>query len=110
MAKMSPSAETRFLEGIAYIAERNPSAAEAIVRKMRSLRERLADFPRLGARGPIPGTRRMFINPLVLTVRETKDGAVIVAVRHAKQKDAYAPSEALEDHQQDEEDTSVLKP
>ena len=52
----------------------------------------------------------MFINPLVLTVRETKDGAVIVAVRHAKQKDAYAPSEALEDHQQDEEDTSVLKP
>lgn len=57
MVGMSP-AEAKFLEGIAYIAERNPSAAEKIVGNMRKLRERLVDFPDSGVRGkrtrPLP--------------------------------------------------------
>jgi len=96
-AGMSPAAAARLLEAIAYIAERNPSAAEKIVMKMRALRERLADFPEMGVRGQIPGTRRVVLNPFVLTIRKGKNGVEIVALRHAKQKDAYAPSELLDD-------------
>ena len=81
VAGMSPEAEAKFLEGIAYIAERNPSAAEKIVAKMRSLRERLIDFPNIGVRGEIPGTRRIVLNPFVLTVRQGKRGVQIAAVR-----------------------------
>jgi plasmid stabilization system protein ParE len=95
MAGMSPGAEAKFLKGIAYIAERNPAAAEKIVVKMRNLRERLADFPEIGVRGEIPGTRRIMLNPFVLTIRQGKGGIEIAAVRHGKQKDAYAPSELL---------------
>ena len=69
MAGMSPEAEAQFLKGIAYIAERNPSAAEKIVAKLRGLRETLADFPKSGVRREIPGTRRMVLKPFVLTVR-----------------------------------------
>lgn len=103
MAGMSPEAEAQFLKGIAYIAERNPSAAEKIVGKMRSLRERLFDFPDIGVRGEIPGTRRMVLRPFVLTVRQGKSGLEIAAVRHAKQKDAYAPSELLDEDQEEAE-------
>lgn len=103
MAGMSPEAEEKFLKGIAYIAERNPSAAEKIVGKMRSLRERLVDFPDSGVRGEIPGTRRMVLNPFVLTVRQGKSGVEIAAVRHAKQKDAYAPTERLGEYPEEAE-------
>jgi plasmid stabilization system protein ParE len=101
MAGMSLEAEAEFLQGIAYIAQRNPSAAEKIVGKMRNLRERLVDFPNIGVRGEIPGTRRMVLNPFVLTVRQGKSGVEIAAVRHAKQKDADAPSELLDEDQEE---------
>ena len=103
MAGMSPEAEAQFLEGIAYIAERNPSAAEKIVAKMRGLRERLADFPESGVRGEIPRTRRMVLKPFVLTVRLGKNGVEIAAVRHGSRKDAHAPSELIEDNQDEVE-------
>lgn len=94
---IAPAAEARFLAGIAYIAERNPSAAAKIVGRMRELRERLAEFPNIGVRGEIPGTRRVLLNPFVLTVRQGRDGVEIAAVRHAKQKDARAPSDLLDE-------------
>ena len=109
VAGMSPEAEAKFLEGIAYIAERNPSAAEKIVAKMRSLRERLIDFPNIGVRGEIPGTRRMVLNPFVLTVRQGKRGVQIAAVRHAKQKDAYAPAELRDEDQEEAKVPSAPK-
>ncbi|MET3595120.1 plasmid stabilization system protein ParE [Mesorhizobium shonense] len=102
IAGMARQAEKRFLEGIAYIAERNPSAAEKIVRNMRELRERLVDFPNIGVRGEIPGTRRVVLRPFVLTVRKGMNGVEIAAVRHAKQRDAYAPSELLDEESVEE--------
>ncbi|MDX8529909.1 type II toxin-antitoxin system RelE/ParE family toxin [Mesorhizobium sp. VK25A] len=110
IAGMTRQAEKRFLKGIAYIAERNPPAAEKIVRKMRELRERLADFPNIGVRGDIPGTRRVVLRPFVLTVRKGRNGVEIAAVRHAKQGDAYAPSEALDEERVEEELPSEPKP
>ena len=110
MAGLSQQAEAQFLEGIiAYIAERNPSAAEKIVAKMRDLRERLADFPESGVRGEIPGTRRMVLKPFVLPIRLGKDGVEIAAVRHGSRKDAHARSELFEDDQDEVEIPSDAK-
>jgi plasmid stabilization system protein ParE len=96
-ARMSPGAERWFLEEIACIAGRSPSAAAKLVDKMRKLRERLADFPDMGVRGDIPGTRRMVLKPFALTVRSRGGEVEIAAIRHAKQGDAYVPSELLEE-------------
>ena len=97
IARMAPAARDRFLEAIAYVAERNPIAADNIVRQMRSLQVRLAEFPNLGVRGDIPGTRRVVMAPYVLTTRMGPDGIEIVAFRHGRQADARMPAELLDD-------------
>ncbi|WP_187972347.1 type II toxin-antitoxin system RelE/ParE family toxin [Aquibium microcysteis] len=96
-ARMAPAARRRFLEAIAYVAERNPAAAERIVQEMRALQARLITFPNLGVRGDIPGTRRIVMAPYVITTRTQGDTIEIVAFRHGRQEDARAPSELLED-------------
>jgi len=40
-----------------------PFGGRKIVGEVRRLRERLADFPNIGDRGEIHGTRRMVLNP-----------------------------------------------
>ena len=97
IARMAPAARDRFLEAIAYVAERNPTAAENIVRQMRTLQVRLAEFPNLGVRGDIPGTRRVVMAPYVLTTRIGPDGIEIVAFRHGRQEDTRMPAELLDD-------------
>jgi plasmid stabilization system protein ParE len=101
----------RFLAEIAYIADRSPAAAEKIVARTKEARRLLADHPKIGPAGLIPGTRRFVVNPYVLTVRE-RDGVVeIAAIRHAKQSDAYRPKEALEiDTDPDENDGGTAPP
>jgi len=98
---MSPAARATFIEAISYIAERNPSAAEKIAGRMRALRERLAEFPEIGVRGDIPGTRRVVLAPFIVTVRQGRSGLEIVAIRHAKRSDAYARSDLLADTSDD---------
>jgi toxin ParE1/3/4 len=97
LARMAPAARDRFLEAIAYVAERNPAAAENIVRRMRGLQARLAEFPNLGVRGDIAGTRRVVMEPYVLTTRMGPEGIEIVAFRHGRQEDARMPAELLDD-------------
>jgi plasmid stabilization system protein ParE len=96
-ARMAPAARRRFLEAIAYVAERNPVAADRIVKEMRALQARLVTFPNLGVRGDIPGTRRVVMAPYVLTTRIQGDSIDIVAFRHGRQEDARTPSERIED-------------
>jgi hypothetical protein len=68
-------------------------------------RQLLADHPKIGPAGLIPGTRRFVVKPYILTVRR-RDGVVeIAAIRHAKQSDAYMPHEAIEDDETDEPET-----
>ncbi len=54
MVEMSPEAEAQFLEAIAYIAERNPSAAEKIVAKMRACAKSSPIFLRAGSVAKFP--------------------------------------------------------
>jgi plasmid stabilization system protein ParE len=90
-ARMTPEAREWFLAEIAYIANLNPAAAEKIVARVKKARQLLADHPKIGPAGLIPGTRRFVVKPYILTVRQ-RDGVVeIAAIRHAKQSDAYTP-------------------
>ncbi|MXN66022.1 type II toxin-antitoxin system RelE/ParE family toxin [Stappia sp. GBMRC 2046] len=96
-ASFSPEARKWFLTEIQYLAERNLAAAEALIARMRRLREELAKYPKLGARGAIPGTRRIVLAPYVVTVRSRHGGIEIVAIRHGRQRDALAPDDAWQD-------------
>jgi plasmid stabilization system protein ParE len=102
-ARMSPEAMAWFLAEIKYLADRNPSAAAGVVERMRTARLALADYPQIGTLGLIPGTRRLVVGPYVLTVRQRGGVVEIAAIRHARQGDAYAPSEAMTDEPADTE-------
>ena len=93
MIRLSPRAERWFLDHIAELAEESPTAARNLLRKLERLRRNLTAFPHMAPPGLIPGTRRAVLGPLILTILE-RDGVVeIAAIRHAKQEDAYAPSD-----------------
>jgi plasmid stabilization system protein ParE len=100
-ARMSPQARAWLLAEIKYLADRNPSAAAAVVERMRAARQTLGDYPRIGVAGLISGTRRLVVGPYVLAVRQRDDIVEIAAIRHARQSDAYAPPEATKDEQDD---------
>ena len=91
LARMAPEARAWFLAEIKYIAARNPAAAEKIVARLRAARQTLAEHPKIGPAGLIPGTRRVVVPPYILTVRQRGDAVEIAAIRHAQQSDAYAP-------------------
>jgi len=96
LARLSPAARQWFLAEIAYLAERDVRAAERLVRQMRAARRNLADFPRMAQTGLIPGTQRLVVGDYVLTVRQRTDDVEIVAIRHGRQDDAYAPRDTPE--------------
>lgn len=92
--RLAPQAAAWFLAEIHYLLEHDLRAAEALVERFRKLQAQLADFPNIGQRGSIPGTRRVVFSPYIVTMRK-KGGAIeIVAIRHARQGDARAPNEA----------------
>ena len=97
LARMSPQARAWYLAEIAYLAERNPPAAERVAVRMRAARELLVDHPKIGPAGLIPGTRRVVVGPYVLTVRQRGGVVEIAAIRHTRQGDAYAPAEAADE-------------
>ena len=95
-ARLSKSA-LRWLEReIGYLAEKSPSAAKKLAQRIRDARTLLAEHPKGAQVGRIRGTRRFVVGPYVLSVRE-KDGITeIVAIRHGRQRDAYAPKRIVE--------------
>lgn len=95
--RLSRSAATWLRQEIAYLAERSPAAAERLVERIRQARQSLSDHPRIGQPGHIPGTRRLVIGDHVLTVRVVGADVEIAAIRHARQRDAYAPADLLTD-------------
>ena len=94
-AKLSPDAARWLKEEIAYIAARRPEAARAIAARIRTARQNLADYPKIGPEGWIQGTRRVVVPPYVLTVRVRRGIIEVAAIRHAQQGDAYTPSGLL---------------
>jgi len=93
---MSPQAAAWLKAEIAYVADRNPAAAKKIAAAIRLALRNLAEFPKIGPAGRIPGTRRLVVSPYVLTIRQSGDIVEVAAIRHARQSDAYAPQGALD--------------
>lgn len=102
LARMSPEAASWLKTEIAYVADRNPAAARKIVERIRQARRNLAEYPRIGPPGLIPGTRRVVVSPYVLTVQQNSGVVEIAAIRHARQSDAYAPQDVLNEDVADE--------
>jgi|SRR5579859_244640 len=92
LVTLSPEAAKWLKEEISYIADRNPAAARGIADRLRAARDILADYPMIGPEGWIPGTRRVVAGPYILTIRIRGNAVEIAAIRHARQRDAYAPS------------------
>ncbi len=95
--RLSPSAERWFLKRIAELADINPAAARKLVERLERQKHLLADYPNMTEAGLIPGTRRVSMPPLILTIRVKAGIVEIAAIRDARQKDARAPSDVLND-------------
>lgn len=93
--RLSRSAERWFQKRIAEIAEVDPNAARKIVGRFERLKDMLSAFPEMTERGVLPGTRRIVMHPFILVARLRDDVVEIAAIRHARQKDARAPSELM---------------
>jgi plasmid stabilization system protein ParE len=91
--RLSENAERWFVKRIAEIAEVDPGAARKIIGRFERLKTLLSTFPEMTERGMLPGTRRIAMHPFILTARVRNDTIEVVAIRHARQKDARAPSE-----------------
>ncbi len=91
---MAPEAKAWFLAEVRYLASHSPAAATAFVARIRAARLTLAEHPRIGAPGLIPGTRRFVVGAYILTVRPRDRSVEILAMRHGRQSDAFAPDEA----------------
>lgn len=107
IARMSPQAATWLKAEIAYIADRNPAAARKIAARIRLARQNLAEHPKIGPAGLIHGTRRLVVSSYVLTVRQRGGVVEIAAIRHARQSDAYAPHDVLDEVPADDPPTDT---
>ena len=68
----------------AYIAERNPAAAQRVVASIRRETLVLAEQPDIGRAGRIPGTRELVIQPFpyIVAYRQKQGEIHILAVVH----------------------------
>ena len=82
---LSSRAERWLHREIAYLAERNTSAARRVLDRLTEARRQLAAFPRSGRPGIVPGTRRLVIGPYILTYREQAGNLEIIDIRHDRQ-------------------------
>lgn len=88
----SPVAQEDFQTIIAFIAERNPSAANRLKIAITACAERLTEHPYLYRRGRIAGTREAVIHPNYVVIYRVGIGHVeIVNVIHSRRQ--YPPSE-----------------
>ena len=72
---------------LAYIAERNPDAADAMNELFEGAAERLARFPMAWRRGRRPGTREMVVHPNYILVYRADESLVrILNVLHTSQQ------------------------
>lgn len=91
--RFSPRAQRWFQKHILEIAEVNPEAARKIVSRLENLTKLLSSYPEMTERGMLPGTRKIYIRPFVLTARFKHGVLEIAAIRHGRQRDAGAPSD-----------------
>jgi toxin ParE1/3/4 len=73
-----------------YIRDRNPIAATQVVARIRSVAQQLAEFPRMGHVGRVPGTHEWVVRGLpYIIVDQTgatdPDEVLILGIFHAAQ-------------------------
>jgi plasmid stabilization system protein ParE len=91
--RLSIRAERWLLAYIRDLAEQNPTAARDILLRLEALKDMLSDFPDMTERGPLPGTRRVVMRPLILTTRQRGEIVEIASIRHERQR----PPRAIDD-------------
>jgi plasmid stabilization system protein ParE len=98
--KVSPKARRWFLNKVSDVIEVNSQAAEKLIQRFKQFRENLGEFSGMGVAGDIPGTRRVVRRPYVVTIRVKAGLIEVVAIRNARQGDAYSPEEAHDNERQ----------
>ena len=82
-------------EIIAYIADRNYSAAMDLEARIVACAERLPDHPFMYRAGRLPGTREAVVHPnYIMVYRVDADEVEILGVIHSRRR--YPPTEADE--------------
>ncbi len=71
-----------------YIAERNPSAAQAVIARIESALKALAAHPEIGRRGRVQGTRELVVpdTPFIIAYLLSKNAVEILAVIHGARR------------------------
>ena len=85
---ITPQADRELQDHIAYVAQRNPDAAERLrARIMKRLRD-LVEHPQSGRPGRVPGTRELVIaGTSYLIIYEVLESAVyILHIMHGRQQ------------------------
>ena len=82
--RYAPRAKADIADVYAYIAERNPKAATAVVRRIRATANLLARYPGIGRATDIPRVRVLLAPPFLFLIyyTQTSEEIVIVHVRH----------------------------
>ncbi len=83
----TPAAQD-FAAAGAWLAARDPAAAERVPGLVVERTEALAEFPQLGRPGRVPGTRELAIagTPYIVAYQLRPDCVAIVAFLHAKRR------------------------
>lgn len=77
----------RDLNNIAlYVAEDNPVAAVEMVTLIQERVANLSDFPHIGRKGRVKGSRELIIPPYIVAYEITDDEIDIKAIYHGRQK------------------------
>ncbi|MDW6026492.1 type II toxin-antitoxin system RelE/ParE family toxin [Mesorhizobium sp. BAC0120] len=94
--RWSEEADRDRTEIVGYIWADNPLAAQRMDALFDVAANRLADFPRLGREGAIPGTREFIPHPSYRLVYEIGDGEIIIhALVHTARQ--WPPVEGKDD-------------
>lgn len=81
------TARADLLEIIAYIADDNPDAAQALKDGIETKANALRDHPKLYRPGRMKGTREMVVHPnYVVVYQENQTEVIVLRVLHARQQ------------------------
>jgi plasmid stabilization system protein ParE len=84
----SNRAAAEIREIAAYLEEYSRPAAQRFLEALERSEQQLSQFPNSGAPGLLPGTRRIILGTYIVSYRRRGNEVEIIAVRHARRRDA----------------------
>jgi addiction module RelE/StbE family toxin len=88
----SDRAAKEIREIAAYLEEHSQPAAQRFLEALERAERQLSQFPNSGAPGLVPGTRRLILGNYIVSYRRRGGDVEIFAVRHARRRNAHAPT------------------